>query len=148
MEEKRQCALAHIGVKGRFREAGGSASATGRDTVELVSVGDSDHGDWLSAHSAVRRATISFFCCIFERGRVIPQHARFGRCAILGGENGTREARRSRESAGRSSAVVVVPPPSLSAAGHMTRTPVSRAGCAFVAVISLSCAAIALFLFC
>ena len=38
-------------------------------------VGGSDHRDWLSAHSAVRRATISFFYCIFERGRDIPQHA-------------------------------------------------------------------------
>ena len=75
MEEKRQFALAHIGVAGRFREAGGSASAAGWDTVELVYVGGSDHRDWLSAHSAVRRATISFFYCIFERGRDIPQHA-------------------------------------------------------------------------
>ena len=75
MEEKRQFALAHIGVTGRFREAGGSASAAGRDAVKLVSVGGSDHRDWLSAHSAVRRATISFFYCIFERGRDIPQHA-------------------------------------------------------------------------
>ena len=56
---------------GRFREAGGSSSVTGRGAVESVSVGDSDHRDWLSAHSAVRRATISLFCCIFERGRVI-----------------------------------------------------------------------------
>ena len=76
MEEKRQFALAHIGVTGRFREAGGSASAAGReDTAELVSVGGSDHRGWLSAHSVVRRATISFFYCIFERGRDIPQHA-------------------------------------------------------------------------
>ena len=78
MEEKRQCALAHICVTGRFREAGGSASATGRDTAELVSVGDYNHRDWLSAHSAVQRATILFICRIFERGRDISQHARLG----------------------------------------------------------------------
>ena len=41
--------------------------------------------------------------------------------------------------------VVVVPPPSLPAAGHTTRTLVSRAFCVLVAVTSPSCAAIALF---
>ena len=77
--------LASIGMAGRFRKAGGSASAAGRGTVELVSVGGSDHRDWLSALSAVRRATISFFCCIFERGWEVPQHERLGRCAPVGG---------------------------------------------------------------
>ena len=90
MEEKRQFALAHIGVTGRFREAGGSASAAGRDTAELVSVGGFDHRDWLSAHSAVRRATISFFYFIFERGRGIMADAPLW---AGGSENGTREAR-------------------------------------------------------
>ena len=149
MEEKRQFALAHIGVTGRFREAGGSASAAGRDTVELVSVGGSDHRDWLSAHSAVRRATISFFCCIFERGRDMPQHARLGRCALVGGGGAKMALARRGEVAkarvGRAVVVVVVPPPSLPAAGHTTRTPVSRACCVLVAVTSPSCAAIALF---
>ena len=46
---------------------------------------------------------------------------------------------------GRAVVVVVVPPPSLPAAGHTTRTPVSRARCVLVAVTSPSCAAIALF---
>ena len=62
-----------------------------------ISVGGSDHRDWLRAHAAVRRATISFFCRISERGRDIPQHARLGplraarcalraaRCALAGG---------------------------------------------------------------
>ena len=84
-EEKGQCALAHISLAGRFREAGGSASATGRATVVFVSVGGSDHRGWLSAHSAVRRATVSFFCSIFEHGQDIPLHARLGRCALVGG---------------------------------------------------------------
>ena len=45
----------------------------------------------------------------------------------------------------RSSAVVVVPPPSLPGTGHTTRTPASPASCVLVAVISPGCAAIALF---
>ena len=50
MEEKRQFALAHIGVTGRFREAGGSASAAGRGAIEPISsVGGSNHRDWFTS---------------------------------------------------------------------------------------------------
>ena len=111
MEEKRQFALARIGVTGRFREAGGSASAAGRNAVELVSVGGSDHRDWLSAHSAVRRATISFVYCIFERGRNIPQHARLGRCALVGA--GGQKWHSRGEVKSRKRAPVVLLPSSL-----------------------------------
>ena len=121
MEEKRQLALAHIGVTGRFREAGGSASAAGGDTAELVSVGGSDHRDWLSAHSAVRRATISFFCCIFERGRDMPQHARLGRCALVGG--GERKWHSRGEVKSRKRAPVVL----LSSSSYLRRLSQQRA---------------------
>ena len=49
----RQCALAHIRVAGRSREAGGSASAAGRGAIEsLSSVGGSNHRDcFLEPHA-------------------------------------------------------------------------------------------------
>ena len=51
-ESGRQCALAHIGVAGRSREAGGSASAAGRGAIESISVGGSNHRDWFRASRA------------------------------------------------------------------------------------------------
>ena len=77
-EEMRQCALAHIGVTGRSREASGSATVAGESAVTSYSLGGSDHRDWLSTHSAVRRAIVLVFRRIFKRGggaRGIPQRA-------------------------------------------------------------------------
>ena len=121
MEEKRQFALAHIGVTGRFREASGSAGAAGWDTVELVSVGVSDHRGWLSAHSAVRRATISFFCCIFERGRDMPLHARLGRCVPVGAGGRKWHSRGEVKSRKRASVVL------LSSSSYLRRLSQQRA---------------------
>ena len=85
-ENKARCAVVRIIVAGRSRHVGGCATAARRCEGESGCLGGFDHRDWLSTHSAVRHAVVSFFFCrIFKCGWAIPQHARLSRWAPVGG---------------------------------------------------------------
>ena len=104
---KARCAVVRIVVAGRSRHVGGCTTAAGRCEGKLGCLGGSDHRDWLSTHSAVRRAIVSGFLSYF-RARVGHPTARETQPMGAGGRGRAKVALARRGEVAKARAALIV----------------------------------------